>query len=253
MPLRSLALIPARLESSRLPRKMLADLGGKPLIVRTWEAVHKASCFAKVLVVTDAVEILEAAAQHRVPAVLSSPSHVSGSDRIAEALQNLPEGSAYDVVVNVQGDEPMIQASVLENLVALFEDPSVQVASACCPWPQAEDPQNPDRVKVVLDAFDRALYFSRAAIPFQRQDSTSEAQRFLHLGLYAYRPERLLEFTRLQPAPSEESEKLEQLRFLHNGISIKMLRLQEPLPSGVDNNEDLQRVRLLYGSPSSLR
>ena len=253
MPLRALALIPARLESSRLPRKMLADLGGKPLIVQTWEAVQKASCFAKVLVVTDAVEILEAAARHGVPAVLSSPSHVSGSDRIAEALQNLPEGSAYDVVVNVQGDEPMIPASVLENLVALFEDPSVQVASACCPWPQSEDPKNPDRVKVVLDTFDRALYFSRATIPFQRQDSTSEAQRFLHLGLYAYRPERLLEFTRLQPAPSEESEKLEQLRFLHNGIPIKMLRLQEPLPSGVDNNEDLQRVRLLYGSPSSLR
>jgi 3-deoxy-manno-octulosonate cytidylyltransferase (CMP-KDO synthetase) len=147
----------------------------------------------------------------------------------------------------------MIPASVLENLVALFEDPTVQVASACCPWPQAEDPQNQDRVKVVLDAFDRSLYFSRAAIPAQRKDSASAPPRFLHLGLYAYRPEHLLEFTRLQPAPSEESEKLEQLRFLHNGIPIKMLRLPEPLPSGVDNNEDLQRVRLLYGSPSSLR
>jgi len=249
----AIALIPARLESSRLPRKMLADLGGKPLIVRTWEAVQRASCFDKIIVVTDAPEIVEAVNQHGGLAMLSSVAHSSGSDRIAEALRNLSMESAFDVVVNVQGDEPLIQSAALERLVALFDDPSVQVASACCPWPEAEDPHNPDRVKVVLDAKDLALYFSRAAIPVQRQDSDQPAQRFLHAGLYAYRPARLLEFTRLPAAPSEESEKLEQLRFLHHGIPIKMLRLSEPLPSGIDNPEDLMRVRMLYGNPSSLR
>lgn len=249
----AIALIPARLESSRLPRKMLADLGGKPLIVRTWEAVQQASCFDQAIVVTDAPEILDAVTQNGGTAMLSSVEHSSGSDRIAEALRTLSMESTFDVVVNVQGDEPLIPAIALEQLVSLFEDPSVQVASACCPWPEAEDPHNPDRVKVVLDAGDRALYFSRAAIPVQRQDSEQPAQRFLHVGLYAYRPARLMEFTNLSVAPCEESEKLEQLRFLHHGIPIHMLRLSEPLPSGIDNPEDLQRVRLLYGNPSSLR
>lgn len=249
----AIALIPARLESSRLPRKMLADLGGKPLIVRTLEAVRRASCFKEVIVVTDSTEILEAVQDHGGSAVLSSPDHGSGSDRLAEALQSLSLSKRYDVVVNVQGDEPMVPASALDGLVALFQDPAVQVASACCPWPENESAHNPDRVKVVLDAQDRALYFSRAAIPVQRSDSDRPAERFLHAGLYAYRPARLLEFTRLQPAPSEESEKLEQLRFLHHGIPIHMLRLLEPLPSGVDNPDDLERVRAFYGSPNSLR
>lgn len=249
----AIALIPARLESSRLPRKMLADLGGKPLIVRTLEAVRRASCFDEVIVVTDSTEILEAVQDHGGSAVLSSPHHCSGSDRLAEALQSLSLSNRYDVVVNVQGDEPLVPASALDGLVALFQDPAVQVASACCPWPENESAHNPDRVKVVLDAQDRSLYFSRAAIPVQRSDSDRPAERFLHAGLYAYRPARLLEFTRLQPAPSEESEKLEQLRFLYHGIPIHMLRLLEPLPSGVDNPDDLERVRAFYGSPSSLR
>jgi 3-deoxy-manno-octulosonate cytidylyltransferase (CMP-KDO synthetase) len=249
----AIALIPARLESSRLPRKMLADLGGKPLIVRTLEAVRRASCFDEVIVVTDSTEILEAVQDHGGSAVLSSPHHCSGSDRLAEALQSLSLSNRYDVVVNVQGDEPLVPAAALDSLVALFQDPAVQVASACCPWPENESAHNPDRVKVVLDAQDLALYFSRAAIPVQRLDSDRPAERFLHAGLYAYRPARLLEFTRLQPAPSEESEKLEQLRFLHHGIPIRMLRLLEPLPSGVDNPDDLERVRAFYGSPNSLR
>ncbi len=249
----AIALIPARLESSRLPRKMLADLGGKPLIIRTLEAVRRASCFDEVIVVTDSAEILKAVKQHGGSAILSSPEHRSGSDRIAEALQSILLKTVYDVVVNVQGDEPLIPASALEQLAALFRDAAVQVASACCPWPETEDIHNPDRVKVVLDAQDRALYFSRAAIPVQRSDSDRPAERFLHVGLYAYRPARLLEFTHLTPAPCEESEKLEQLRFLHHGIPVHMLRLNEPLPSGVDNPEDLQRVRGVYGSPSSLR
>jgi 3-deoxy-manno-octulosonate cytidylyltransferase (CMP-KDO synthetase) len=232
---------------------MLADLGGKPLIVRTLEAVRRASCFNEVIVVTDSTEILEAVQDHGGSAVLSSPDHGSGSDRLAEALQSLSLSNRYDVVVNVQGDEPLVPASALDGLVALFQDPAVQVASACCPWPENENAHNPDRVKVVLDAQDLALYFSRAAIPFQRSDSDRPAERFLHAGLYAYRPARLLEFTRLQPAPSEESEKLEQLRFLHHGIPIHMLRLLEPLPSGVDNPDDLERVRAFYGSPNSLR
>lgn len=249
----AIALIPARLESSRLSRKMLADLGGKPLVVRTLEAVRRASCLDDVIVVTDSTEILEVVQDHGGSAVLSSPHHCSGSDRLAEALQSLSLSNRYDVVINVQGDEPLVPASALDGLVALFQDPAVQVASACCPWPENENAHNPDRVKVVLDAQDRALYFSRAAIPVQRSDSDRPAERFLHAGLYAYRPARLLEFTHLKPAPSEESEKLEQLRFLHHGIPIHMLRLNEPLPSGVDNPDDLERVRALYGRPSSLR
>ena len=249
----AIALIPARLESSRLPRKMLADLGGKPLVVRTLEAVQQATCFDKVIVVTDSTEILEAVKQHGGAAVLSSPEHCSGSDRIAEVVQSLSLTQNCDVVVNIQGDEPMVPASALDKLVALFLDPAVQVASACCSWPEAEDAHNPDRVKVVLDAQNRALYFSRAPIPVQRSDSDRPAERYLHAGLYAYRPARLLEFTKLPPAPSEEAEKLEQLRFLYHGIPIHMLRLSEPLPSGVDNPEDLERVRAYYGSPNSLR
>ena len=251
--MKTIALLPARLASARLPEKMLADLCGKPLIVRTWEAVVATGLFHEVLIVTDHSRILEAAQAHGAQVCLSRPDHPSGSDRLAEVVAARPD---VDVVVNVQGDEPFTSKQSLSALLACFNDPLVQVASACCRLETWSDYQNPNVVKVVKDVQGDALYFSRAPIPFDRDqvmDTAAEQPQGLaftawqHLGLYAYRREALLRFTSLPPAPIELTEKLEQLRLLHHGMRIRMAEVTEKAV-GVDTAADLEKARALFTS-----
>jgi len=240
------ALIPARLGSTRFPEKMLADLGGKPLIVRTCEAVKSTHLFDKVLVVTDHERILAAVQAHGYDAVMSRNDHPSGSDRIAEIAQGLPEGA---ILINVQGDEPFAKKAPLEALINAFKDEQVKVASLMRPLFNntiPSDLQNPNLVKVVINSQNDALYFSRAPIPYDRDSNGNtlvSGQHFQHIGIYAYRREALLQFTRLAPCDLELTEKLEQLRLLYHGINIRMVITEEPF-IGVDTEEDLEKARL---------
>lgn len=248
--MKTIALLPARLASSRLPEKMLADLCGKPLIVRSWEAVMLSELFDEVWIVTDHQRIYNAAEAHGARVCMSRADHPSGSDRLAEVVSTR---SDVDVVVNVQGDEPFTSKESLSALLACFNDPSVQVASACCRLDRLSDYHNPNVVKVVKDAVGDALYFSRSPIPFARDQvwQTDEeavqlpATVWQHLGLYAYRREALLQFTSLPTAPLELTEKLEQLRLLHHGIRIRMAEVAEKA-IGVDTTEDLDKARELF-------
>ncbi len=239
------ALLPARLGSTRFPEKMLADLAGKPLIVRSCEAVVKTGLFHGVMVVTDHLRIRDAVKTHGYEAVMSREDHPSGSDRIAEIAKNLPAGA---IIVNVQGDEPFTQKAPLEALIEAFTDPAVQVASLMTALTSAEALANPNVVKVALNAKNDALYFSRAPLPYDR-DSQGEdlvnGQHFQHIGIYAYRREALLHFTGLPPCELELTEKLEQLRLLYNGIPVRMVKTDARF-IGVDTEEDLEGARQYF-------
>lgn len=236
------ALLPARLGSTRFPEKMLADLAGKPLIVRTAEAVKNTGLFDEVWVVTDHERILKATADHGCVSVMSKTEHPSGSDRIAEIAWGLPDDS---IIVNVQGDEPFSQKAPLEDLIRAFDDPEVQIASLMTPISYPATLANPNVVKVVVNAKSDALYFSRSAIPHDRESKGHNpiaGQHFQHIGIYAYRREALMHFTSLPPSDLESIEKLEQLRLLHHGINIRMVITTAQF-IGVDTKEDLIRAR----------
>lgn len=232
------AIIPARWDSSRFPGKPLVLLSGKPMIQHVWEKTQAAEGIDEAIVATDDQRIIEAVSAFGGEAVRTSPDHRSGSDRIAEVARAI----SADVIVNVQGDEPLVRPGDLAALAALMrERPDVPVASLCHAI-DAEEAANPNRVKVVRNARGEAMYFSRSVIPFPRE---AEAARWLqHVGVYAYRRDTLLGFGAL-PVPDEErAESLEQLRFLAAGIAIAMIEV-EPAGPGVDTPEDLVRVESL--------
>lgn len=234
-----IAVIPARLASTRLPRKMLREIAGKPLIGVVYEAVRSSPLLNDVIVATDSDEIMAACRQHGWNAQMTSPSHRSGTERVQEISNRVPS----DVYINVQGDEPMARPEQIEALIRVMESPSVQVGTLMTLAAQ-EDIHNPNAVKVVTDSNGRALYFSRATIPHDR-DGT-HPQYFKHLGLYAYRKPALDAFVKLPESSLEKSERLEQLRFLQNGIPIFVG--ETPYDSvGVDTEEDLKRVLKLLG------
>jgi 3-deoxy-manno-octulosonate cytidylyltransferase (CMP-KDO synthetase) len=232
--MKTIAVIPARLASTRLPRKMLREIAGKPLVGRVYEAVHASPLLADVIVATDSEEILDACRRHGWKAQMTSPTHRSGTDRVHEVSNSVEA----DVYINVQGDEPMVRPEQIATLVDVMKDSSVQVGTVktlCSP----EEIPNPNAVKVVTEANGRALYFSRATIPFDRDGA--DPRYFKHLGLYAYRKSALDFFVSQSESNLERSERLEQLRFLENGISIYVG--ETPYDSvGVDTEEDLQRV-----------
>jgi 3-deoxy-manno-octulosonate cytidylyltransferase (CMP-KDO synthetase) len=246
-------LIPARLASSRLPGKPLADIGGLPMVVRV-ARVAAASRAARVVVAADAPEIVEACRRHGVEALLTRSDHASGSDRLAEACDLLGlDGD--DRVVNLQGDEPLIAPALIDSCAGLLDErPDCVMATVAH---EIEDPGefvNPNVVKVVVDAQGRALYFSRAPIPWWR-DAPAGAGRgatlalprpLRHVGLYAYRAGFLRGFPRLSPAPLEQIEALEQLRVLWHGERIAVLVAAGRPGPGVDTPEDLARVRALF-------
>ena len=231
--LTALGVIPARLASTRLPRKVLREIAGKPLIVHVWEAAKRSPALADVLVATDSHEVVAACAGFGVPAVLTSAQHPSGTDRVWEVAQS----RAADVYVNVQGDEPLVTPGYIERLVGPFrEHPDTQVSTLKIRL-RPDEVENPGVNKVVCAADGRALYFSKYPVPYDRDGRGVE--RFKHIGLYAYRAVALDLFHRLPPSPLEQAEKLEQLRFLEYGVPIVVLETDEPT-IGVDTEADLR-------------
>jgi 3-deoxy-manno-octulosonate cytidylyltransferase (CMP-KDO synthetase) len=245
-------IIPARLASTRLPGKPLADLGGKPMVVRVAERAALSGAL-QVIVATDHADILAACHAHGVAAHLTRADHLSGTDRIAEVAAAI--GLAPDaVVVNVQGDEPLIDPALVAATAALISA-DVPMATAAHPIASADDLFNPNVVKVVLDARGRALYFSRAAIPWHRDGFAHSTtvlpvglQALRHIGLYAYSQAFLQAYSGLPVSPLEQIEALEQLRVLWNGYAIAVHLADEAPAAGVDTPADLARVRRHYDS-----
>ena len=241
-------VIPARYASERLPGKMLLDLSGKPLIRHTWERARESSA-QSVVIATDDQRIVDAAASFGAVAVMTSDRHVSGSDRIAECAGQLgwPDDT---LVVNLQGDEPLMPAACLDQVAGLLQQSAgCEMASLYWPITDAMEVENPNAVKVVTDRTGNALYFSRSAVPFVRghADIAAAIEAGVnwkrHLGIYAYRLSALRSFTAMSPSPLESLERLEQLRVLEYGGRIAMTRACEYIPPGVDTVEDLDRVR----------
>ena len=246
-------VIPARYASTRLPAKALADIAGKPMVVRVAEQARKSGAGA-VLIATDHEAIATAARQHGVETLLTRADHHSGTDRIAEVVDALKLDDDA-IVVNVQGDEPLIPSALIGRLAqTLAQHPDATIASACHAIEDVADMFNPNVVKVVCDHRGYAMYFSRAPIPYARdafagarQEMPADLPACRHLGIYAYRAAFLRAYTRLAPAPIERFESLEQLRALWHGYRIAMVVTDTAPPAGVDTPEDLARTRALFG------
>ena len=240
-------MIPARLASTRLPGKPLLDVGGKPLIRRVVEQAQQIAG-ARVVVATDAPEIARAVEAFGGETCMTAASHASGTDRIAEAASVLGSGDD-EIIVNWQGDEPLMPPTLAVAVAArLADDQQAAIATACHPIADLAEFQNPNAVKVVLDAAGRALYFSRAPIPYPRDGEPSEPLAriaYRHIGLYAYRAGFVREFTSLPPCALERRESLEQLRALWHGYRIAVVVTDGAPVPGVDTPEDLARVRNL--------
>lgn len=240
-----IAVIPARYASTRFPAKLMQDLAGKSVIMRTYEAASKTHLFDDVFVVTDSEIIFEEVIKNGGKAIMSIKSHESGSDRIAEAIQDLD----VDLVVNVQGDEPFIDQESLATLLDVFKEDhqsEIDLASLMRPISDWSDIENPNHVKVIVDQNGLALYFSRAVIPFPR-DKEAGATYFQHIGIYAFRKQALIDFYHLPMKSLEGTEKLEQLRYLEYGKKIKMVQTHH-VGIGIDTPEDLERARMMLNS-----
>lgn len=235
------AVIPARLGSTRLPRKILRDINGKPMLAWVYEAARASKLLNEVVVATDSDEILEVCRKSGYNARMTSPDCKSGTERVVEVSRAVKA----DVYVNVQGDEPLTRPEHLDVLVELMRDPNVQVGTIKTPC-SAVDINNPNAVKVVTDQRGRALYFSRSTIPFDR-DKAGTVDYFKHLGFYAYRQPALEQFVRWPESSLERSERLEQLRFLDNGVPIHVTETSFDT-IGVDTEEDRRRVEEILRS-----
>jgi len=235
--MRAIAVIPARLASTRLPRKMLREIAGRPMVGAVYEAVRSSALLDDVIIATDSDEILEVCRRNGWKAQMTSLAHSSGTQRVHEVSNSI----VADIYLNVQGDEPLTRPEHIATLIEVMRDSNVQVGTLKTAA-SATDITNPNAVKVVIDAKGRALYFSRATIPHDR-DGTSP-QYHKHLGFYAYRKAALDRFVALPESSLERSERLEQLRFLENGIPIFVG--ETPYDTiGVDTEEDLRRVEIL--------
>lgn len=255
-----IAILPARHGSTRLEGKMLLDLVGKPMIVRTMERAREAALVDRVIVATDSQDIKNAVENAGGEAILTSPDHQSGSDRIAEVAQGLPEGS---IIVNVQGDEPLISPATIDRAVqAMLDDDTADIVTTFEPIDDARDALDPNVVKIVVGADDRALYFSRSPIPFPREAAIRNGHNIekalshepgilalikKHTGLYIYRREYLLEYASMPPNELEKVEMLEQLRALANGGVIKAVAAVTR-SVGVDTPEQIAIVREIYSA-----
>lgn len=237
-----IAVIPARYASTRFHAKLMEDLGGKTVILRTYEAAKKSNLFDDVFVVTDSELIFKEIAGNGGKAIMSIKEHESGSDRIAEAVENMD----VDIVVNVQGDEPFIDTEALEKLIEVYKNDTekkVDLASLMSEIKDEADINNPNNVKVVVNQNGFALYFSRSVIPYPRE--VNAGVRYMkHIGIYAFRKQALMDFYNLPMKSLEASEKLEQLRYLEFGKSIKMVETSH-IGIGIDTKEDLEKARKL--------
>lgn len=237
--MKCVALIPARYAATRFPAKLMQKLGNKTVIRHTYDATVATKLFDEVIVVTDSDIIYNEIVAKGGKAVMSKKSHESGSDRIAEAIEDMD----VDVIVNVQGDEPFIQKEPLEKLVRLFDDSAVKVGSLMRKISSSDELNASSCVKVVVSKNNDALYFSRSVIPFAANTSI-DIPYYLHIGVYGFRKEALLQFTRWPAAKLEQIEKLEQLRYLENGVAIRMAEVNFKSVA-IDTPEDLQRAEQL--------
>jgi 3-deoxy-D-manno-octulosonate cytidylyltransferase len=240
--LKKIAVIPARFAATRFPGKLMQRIGDKTIIRMVYENVQAMGLFDDVLVVTDNDQIVEEIQAIGGSVKKSSQEHPSGSDRIAEAILDLN----VDVVVNVQGDEPFVDISPLEKLLTAISEPEVVVASVMQKLGMDEDINNPNFVKVVCDKNNNALYFSRSPIPYKR-NLQSSLPIYKHVGVYAFKKNTLLEFTKWPMGVLEQTEMLEQLRYLENGVSIKMVETATS-SIGIDTPEDLEKAKLYYAN-----
>ncbi len=232
-------MIPARYSASRFPGKLMKNLGGKPVIVQTYQATLQTNLFDEVYVVTDADEISDAIKQVDGKVIISQKEHECGSDRIAEAVENMP----VDIVVNVQGDEPFIDAVSLKKLIAVFKKDTqkeIDLASLKVLMTKKTDIKNPNNVKVITDNNNFALYFSRSPIPFHR-DKNINVKYYKHKGVYAFRKEALIDFYHLPMTPLDAAEKIEAIRYLEVGKRIKMVETSVE-SIGIDTPEDLEKA-----------
>jgi 3-deoxy-manno-octulosonate cytidylyltransferase (CMP-KDO synthetase) len=240
--LKKIAVIPARFAATRFPGKLMQRIGDKTIIRMVYENVQAMGLFDDVLVVTDNDQIVEEIKAIGGTVKKSSQEHPSGSDRIAEAIMDMD----VDVVVNVQGDEPFVDISPLEKLLNAISEPDVVVASVMQKLGMDEDINNPNFVKVVCDKNNNALYFSRSPIPYKR-NLQSSLPIYKHVGVYAFKKNTLLEFTKWPMGVLEQTEMLEQLRYLENGVSIKMVETTTS-SIGIDTPEDLEKAKLYYAN-----
>jgi 3-deoxy-manno-octulosonate cytidylyltransferase (CMP-KDO synthetase) len=236
-----IAVIPARYDSTRFPGKPLKLLFNKPIIQHVYSKVVDSELFDDVIVATDDQRIFDAVIQFDGKVMLTSKKHQSGTDRVAEICSKID----CDVVVNVQGDEPFISKKPLEELVKVFNDEEVEVASLM--HKITSDIENPNSVKVVTDNQNFALYFSRSVIPFRRDSKSQNPNYFKHIGVYAFRKDALLKYVNLPLSKLEKAEKLEQLRLLENGVKIKMVET-DYTGIGIDTQEDLKKAEQIIQS-----
>ena len=242
-------IIPARLDSSRLPKKVLLDLKGKTVIQRVYEQCLKVKNVDGVYIATDSIEIKEVCETFTDKVVITKSTHQSGTDRIGEAVSAI----ACDIVINVQGDEPFIEPSLIEALVNSFSNSEISMASAMSKINTVKDLHNTNVVKVVTDLHNNALFFSRSLIPFPRdvkeistaKEVLEKCQFYRHIGIYGYRKDFLLKFVNMEQSYLEKVEKLEQLRALENGFKIKMIEANSSL-IGIDTREDYEEALKKY-------
>ena len=247
--MKKVIIIPARLDSSRLPKKVLLDLKGKTVIQRVYEQCLKVKNVDGVYVATDSIEIKEVCETFTNNVIITKSTHKSGTDRIGEAVSAID----CDIVINVQGDEPFIEPSLIEALVNSFVNSEISMSSAMSKINNVKDLQNTNVVKVVTDLHNNALFFSRSLIPFPRdvkeisiaKEVIEESQFFRHIGIYGYRKDFLLHFVNLEQSYLEKVEKLEQLRALENGFKIKMIEASSSL-IGIDTREDYEEALKKY-------
>ncbi len=242
--MKKIAMIPARYAATRFPAKLMQQLGNKTVIRHTYDNTVATGLFDEVMVVTDSEIIFKEIVDHGGRAIMSKREHESGSDRIAEAIEDIE----LDIVVNVQGDEPFVQKEPLEKLLQVFDDASVQVASLMQVLKEERFIQDPNYVKVAVDKNNNALLFSRSAIPYHRDKNTTPVY-YEHIGVYAFRKNALLQFTRWPMSPLEAAEKIECLRYLENGVPLKMI-VTEYMGIEIDTPEDLERAGKLLNYSS---
>jgi 3-deoxy-manno-octulosonate cytidylyltransferase (CMP-KDO synthetase) len=236
---RAVALIPARYAATRFSGKLMASLGGKTVITRTFESTKATGLFDEVIVVTDSDVIFNEITSNGGKAVMSKQEHESGSDRIAEAAREMNA----DIIVNVQGDTPFVKKEPLEKLLLQFKDSTVQVGSLMQELKEQQLIDDANYVKVAVDKNNNALFFSRSVIPYPRNKSISIVY-YEHIGVYAFRRQALLDFTNWPVSPLEDAEKIECLRYLENGVSIRMV-ITEYMGVEIDTPEDLERAEKL--------
>lgn len=237
----TLCVIPARYASTRLPGKPLADIAGKPMIVRVYEQASRAKRLSGVIAAVDDERVYEVVVSHGGRAMMTAKNHPTGTDRLAEVAAAHPEA---ELIINVQGDEPLIEPDLIDALAAAFdEDEELQMATVKSPMTDGDEMKNPNNVKVVTDKNGYALYFSRSLLPYPREDTGVTVYK--HIGIYAYKRDFLLRYAKMEPTALERTESLEQLRALENGYKIKVIETDFRFV-GVDTPEDLTEVNRLY-------